>query len=75
MPRKPPPSPLQVASAAYARAVHLGTPEQVTAARTDLNEAKIRAWVEDTLEDAPPHITPSTQATLARLLVANRGEQ
>jgi len=58
----------QVASAAYARASRLGTPEQIAEARTALNEAKVRAWVERTLADAPPHLSKETAATLNRLL-------
>ncbi len=64
MPKKPP-SPLNQAGAAYARACNHGTGEQIAAARTALNEAKIRAWVEKTLASAPPHLTPKTKATLA----------
>jgi hypothetical protein len=69
---KPRPQPLlsarQRASAAYARTVRFGTPEQIAKARTDLNEARVQAWLEKTLAEAPPHLTPSTQAKLARLL-------
>jgi hypothetical protein len=73
MPKKTAPSPLNQASAAYARAVHYGTAEEAAAARTELNEAKVRAWVEKYLATAPPHLTPATEARLTRLLVANGG--
>jgi hypothetical protein len=44
------------------------TPESVAAARTALNEAKVQAWVEQTLATAPPNLSPETEARLARLL-------
>jgi hypothetical protein len=43
-------------------------PAEVAVARTALNEAKIQAWVEQTLATAPPHLSPATEAQLARLL-------
>jgi hypothetical protein len=46
-------------------------PDEVAAARTALNEAKVQAWVERTLADAPPHLTPQTKAKLARLLAGD----
>ena len=73
MPKKKNPSALQVASAAYARAARLGTPEEIAEARTALNEAKIRAWVGKTLAEAPSHIRAETKATLARLIAAQDG--
>ncbi len=60
---------LLAASAAHARAARTGDPKKIKAARTALNEAKIRSWVERTLKEAPPNLSPATKATLARLLV------
>jgi hypothetical protein len=68
---KIPVSSLQLASAAYARAARLGTPDQIVKARTALNEAKIRAWVQRTLASAPPNLSKKTVATLNRLLTVD----
>lgn len=43
-------------------------PDEVAAARTAYNEARVTAWVAETLRTAPPHLTPETEARLARLL-------
>jgi hypothetical protein len=56
-----------LAGAALARAVRY-QPEQIDAARTALNEAKVQAWVDKTLAEAPPHLTPETTRRLRRLL-------
>lgn len=61
-------SAVMAASAAHARAVQTGDPDQIRATRTALNEVKIQEWVRRTLADAPPNLTPATRASLARLL-------
>ena len=56
------------AGAAYARARRTGDPATIAKTRTALNEAKVQAWVERTLAEAPPHLTEATRSRLARLL-------
>lgn len=62
---------VMAASAAHARATRTGDPDQISAARTALNEIKIQEWVRKTLADAPPNLAPSTRASLARLLTGS----
>ena len=64
----------RVASASYARAVRLGTPADQSAARSALNEAKVQEWIENTLAEAPPHLSDQTIAQLSRLLTTDSGE-
>jgi len=51
----------------YARACQTNDPEKIAEARGDLNAAKIQAFIEKTLADAPP-LTAEQRKRLARLL-------
>lgn len=58
----------------YARACQTEDPERIAAARGDLTAAKIQAFIEKTLADAPP-LTDEQRQRIARLLTVEGGDR